>query len=268
MPPKRKSTSAASASAAPAMTQAAIRKLVTDSVVATLEAQAANMANANNTNRNPEPKEVHVARKLFSRSNCTEDYKVKFATGTLIEEALSWWNSFAQPIGIEKAYKITCVEFKKLSIKKYCPRTEIQKMEDEFYHLIVKGNNLKTYRERTLCKSVPKDHYQQCQGRAYMLRNRNAHQDPNIVTGIYLEMSSFCSPSDGEEVRREKTRRYPNSQRTPKSFLENLPGLLLIRQVEFQIDLTPGVEPVARAPYRLAPSEMQELSNQLQELTD
>nr|GEW50651.1 ribonuclease H-like domain-containing protein [Tanacetum cinerariifolium] len=43
---------------------------------------------------------------VFSRSNCTEDCKVKFATGTITEEALSWGNSFAQPIGIEKAYKL------------------------------------------------------------------------------------------------------------------------------------------------------------------
>ncbi|GJS70511.1 putative reverse transcriptase domain-containing protein [Tanacetum coccineum] len=51
-------------------------------------------------------------------------------------------------------------------------------------------------------------------------------------------------------------------------FPENLPGLPPVRQVEFQIDLIPGTTPVARAPYRLAPSEMQELSNQLQELSD
>ncbi|GJY11734.1 putative reverse transcriptase domain-containing protein [Tanacetum coccineum] len=51
-------------------------------------------------------------------------------------------------------------------------------------------------------------------------------------------------------------------------FPEDLPGLPPIRQVEFQIDLIPGAAPVARTPYRLAPSEMQELSNQLQELTD
>ncbi|GJV62520.1 putative reverse transcriptase domain-containing protein [Tanacetum coccineum] len=51
-------------------------------------------------------------------------------------------------------------------------------------------------------------------------------------------------------------------------FPEDLPGLPPIRQVEFQIDLIPGAAPVARAPYRLAPSEMQELSNQLQELSD
>ncbi|GJY99128.1 reverse transcriptase domain-containing protein [Tanacetum coccineum] len=54
----------------------------------------------------------------------------------------------------------------------------------------------------------------------------------------------------------------------PEVFLEDLPGLPPICQVEFQIDLILGATPVARAPYRLDPSEMQELSNQLQELAD
>ncbi|GJV12761.1 reverse transcriptase domain-containing protein [Tanacetum coccineum] len=125
-----------------AMTQAAIKKLVADNVFAALEAQAANMANTDNTTR---LREAPIARQLFSRSNYTEDCKVKFATGTLIEESISWWNSFAQPIRIEEAFKITWVEFKKLLIKKHCPRTKVQKMEDEFYHLTVKGNDLKTY---------------------------------------------------------------------------------------------------------------------------
>nr|GFC03887.1 hypothetical protein [Tanacetum cinerariifolium] len=58
MAPKRTSTSAA-----PAMTQAAIRNLVVDSVVGTLEVQAANMANTDNTIRNTRPRETHVARK-------------------------------------------------------------------------------------------------------------------------------------------------------------------------------------------------------------
>ncbi|GJT27659.1 reverse transcriptase domain-containing protein [Tanacetum coccineum] len=189
MPPKRTSTSEA-----PAMTQAAIRKLVAYSVATALEAQAATMANANNTNRNTGEREAPVARKcsykefmscqpinfkgtegavglirwfertelVFSHSNCTEDYKVKFATGTLTKEALSWWNYFVQPIGIEEAYKITWVEFKKLLIKKYYPRTKVQKIEDEFYLLTVKGNNLKTYVRRlqeleTLCPTMVPD---------------------------------------------------------------------------------------------------------------
>nr|GEY85739.1 retrovirus-related Pol polyprotein from transposon 17.6 [Tanacetum cinerariifolium] len=60
---KRNSISAASTSDAPAMNQAAIRRLIVDSVTTALEAQAANMANADNTNRNPEPREGPVARK-------------------------------------------------------------------------------------------------------------------------------------------------------------------------------------------------------------
>ncbi|GJW51048.1 putative reverse transcriptase domain-containing protein [Tanacetum coccineum] len=51
-------------------------------------------------------------------------------------------------------------------------------------------------------------------------------------------------------------------------FPEELPGLPPTRQVEFQIDLMPGAAPVARAPYRLAPFEMKELSEQLLELSD
>ncbi|GJT65794.1 hypothetical protein Tco_1017274 [Tanacetum coccineum] len=151
MAPKRTSISAA-----PPMTQAAIKKLVADSVAAALKAQTATMANTDNTTRNTRQRETPIARKcsykefmncqpfnfkgtegavglirwfeqtesVFLLSNCTEDCKVKFATGTLTEEALSRWNSFAQPIGIEEAYKISWSEFKKILIKKYCPRTE------------------------------------------------------------------------------------------------------------------------------------------------
>nr|GEX57575.1 reverse transcriptase domain-containing protein [Tanacetum cinerariifolium] len=128
MPPKRTSTSEA-----PAMTQAAIKKLVADSAFVALEAQGANMANTDNTT---EPRETPV------------DCKVKFATGTLTEDTLSWWNSYAKPIGIEQADKIAWSKLKRLLTNKYCPRTEVKKIEDEFYELIVKGNDLKTYIRR------------------------------------------------------------------------------------------------------------------------
>ncbi|GJR48459.1 putative reverse transcriptase domain-containing protein [Tanacetum coccineum] len=117
-----------STSEAPAMTQAAIKKLVADSIYVVLEAQAANMANTDNTTR---PREAPVARSVATwsfmrlpthhlQSNCIEDFKVKFATGTLTEEALFWVGILLAKylIGIEEAYKITWVEFKKLLIRK------------------------------------------------------------------------------------------------------------------------------------------------------
>ncbi|GJY13785.1 putative reverse transcriptase domain-containing protein [Tanacetum coccineum] len=68
-----------------------------------------------------------------------------------------------------------------------------------------------------------------------------------------------------EEKRLEDV---PIVQDFPEVFPEDFPGLPPMRQVEFQIDLVPGAAPMARAPYRLAPTELQELSTQLQELSD
>ena len=65
-------------------------------------------------------------------------------------------------------------------------------------------------------------------------------------------------PSTVEEV--------PIVREFPDVFPEELPGVPPERQVEFRIDLIPGAAPIAKAPYRLAPPEMQELSSQLQEL--
>ncbi|GKA07306.1 reverse transcriptase domain-containing protein [Tanacetum coccineum] len=172
MPPKRTSTSET-----PAITLDAIQQLITNGITTALEAQATTMANADNPNRNTGSREIPVAKRgnykeflsyqpvyfngtkgavdlirwfertelVFSRSNCAEENKVKFTTGTLTDDALSWWNAYAQPIGIDQANQITWTELKKLLTNKYCPRTEVKKMEDEFYNLVVKGNDLKTY---------------------------------------------------------------------------------------------------------------------------
>ncbi|GKF69496.1 hypothetical protein Tco_0202553 [Tanacetum coccineum] len=65
-----------------------------------------------------------------------------------------------------------------------------------------------------------------------------------------------------------KTQKYLLKGYFPKVFSEDLPGILPTRQVEFQIDLVPGAATVAWVPYQLATSEMKELSDQLQELSD
>nr|GEV97838.1 putative reverse transcriptase domain-containing protein [Tanacetum cinerariifolium] len=285
MAPKRTSTSAA-----PAMTQAAIRKIVVDSVFAALETQAANMVNADNTNRNTELREAPVEIKCSYKEFMSYkpfNFKVKFATGILTEEALSWWNSLAQPIGIEEAYKITWYEFKKLLTKKYYPRTEVKKMEDEFYNLTVKGNDLKTYVRRfqelaVLCPTmVPSSEKmmevfigglpRSIEGNVTASKPQTLEEAITITQRIICDEKVVHIPISGETliIRDEKLLEdIPVVREFLEVFPEDLPGLPPVRQVEFQIDLIPGAAPVARAPYRLAPLEMQELSNQLQELAD
>ncbi|GJZ19358.1 reverse transcriptase domain-containing protein [Tanacetum coccineum] len=133
MPPKRTSTSET-----PAITLAAIQQLINDGISSALKAQAASMASASNPNRNTGP----------TGTPCAEEDRVTFATGTLTDDTLSWCNSYAKPIGIEQANRITWTKLKRLLTNKYYPRTEVKKMEDEFYNLVVKGNDLKTYIRR------------------------------------------------------------------------------------------------------------------------
>nr|GFB72950.1 reverse transcriptase domain-containing protein [Tanacetum cinerariifolium] len=59
-----------------------------------------------------------------------------------------------------------------------------------------------------------------------------------------------------DKLEKKRLEDVPIVRNFPKVFPKGLPGLPLTRPVEFQIDLVPGAAPVARAPYRLAPSEM------------
>nr|GEV15260.1 putative reverse transcriptase domain-containing protein [Tanacetum cinerariifolium] len=380
------------------MSQASIRKLVADSVAAALEIQTTTMAEADNSIRNTRPREIPITKK--------GNYK------EFISCQPFYFNGTKGVVGL----------IRWLLTNKYCPQTEIKKMEDEFYNLSVKGNDLKTYVRRfqelvVLCPNmVPnneklievfisilprsiegnataskrqtleeainiaqrnkgpatgsnlqpvfvichahgeKGHYQsQCSKtninanrRTYLLKDKNAHQDPNVVTGTFLlnhhpartlfdsgADRSFASISfasilnippitldttynikvaDGNLISSntviqgctltllnqpfeinlmpiklgsfdvvtgmdwlskyhakiicyEKVVHIPIEDET-LIIQEELPGLPPVRQVEFQINLIPKATIVARAPYRLAPSKMQELSNQLQELAD
>nr|GEU56406.1 hypothetical protein [Tanacetum cinerariifolium] len=96
---------------------------------------------------------------------------------------------------------------------------------------------------------------------------------PFNIDLMLVEMGSFdvISARIGYREGKSKKKRIENIpivRDFPEIFHEDLPGLLSTRQVVFQIDLIPGAAPVARVPYRLAPSEMNELSKQLKELSN
>ncbi|GJS30137.1 putative reverse transcriptase domain-containing protein [Tanacetum coccineum] len=182
-------------------------------------------------------------------------------------------------------------------------------MEDEFYHLTVKGNDLKAYVRRfqelaTLCPIMVPDSEKMIEvfigglpqsiegnGATLTLLNQSFKIDLmpiklgsfDVVIGM-----DWLSNYHARIICNEKVNHIPINDETliirvqvmkkksdenrleyipvvkefPKGFPEDLHGLPPVRQVEFQINLIPGAAPVARAPYRLAPSEMHELSNE------
>ncbi|GJY74210.1 putative reverse transcriptase domain-containing protein [Tanacetum coccineum] len=354
---------------------------------------------------------------VFHISNCPKRYQVKYATCTLLNSALTWWNAHKRTIGADAAFAMSWRELMKLMTEVYCPRNEIQKMESELWNLTVKNNDLAAYTQRfqeltMMCtKMVPEEedrptrlqdavyiannfmdqklkgyavknaknkrrkynkvghmtrdcmnvvattatqralvvnqrvptcfkcgrqgHYRsecpklknqtrgnkagkktdEARGKAYFRRHHRHGlisvpscgnrfdekivwipygNEGLIVQGdrsgkekksklsiilctktqkyikkgcqIFLAQVTKKETKDKSEEKRLKD--VPIVRDFPEVFPEDFPGLPPTRQVEFQIDLVPGAAPVARAPYRVASSKLQELSTQLQELSD
>ncbi|GJU37597.1 putative reverse transcriptase domain-containing protein [Tanacetum coccineum] len=101
-----------------------------------------------------------------------------------------------------------------------------------------------------------------------MSTNHNVTSSRSNGKGCQVFLAQISAKKEEDKSEGKQIKDVPIVRDFPKVFPEDLPGLPLARPVEFQIDLIPGAAPVARAPYRLAPSKMKELSEQLQELSD
>ncbi|GKB73177.1 putative reverse transcriptase domain-containing protein [Tanacetum coccineum] len=89
-----------------------------------------------------------------------------------------------------------------------------------------------------------------------------------IQKGCQVYLAQVTSKKVEDKSEEKRLEDVPIVREFLEVFPEDLPGLPPAQKVEFQIDLVPGAAPIAQAPYRLAPAEMQELSTQLQELSD
>ncbi|GJZ48915.1 putative reverse transcriptase domain-containing protein [Tanacetum coccineum] len=284
---------------------------------------------------------------VFHISNFPQKYQVKYATCTLLNSALTWWNSHKRAIRFEAAYAMKWTKLMKLMTEVYCPRNEIQKMETELWNLTMKGNDLTAYTRRfqelvLLCTRMVSDEEDKVERfiegnktgnkirsneattKAYAIGGGGANPDYNVVTGTFLLNNCYASMLfDSDADRSFVSSTFSALLDVAPSTLDtsyavelangrisetnvihrgctlgllghpfnidlipvelgsfdviigddcnsgkDLRGLPPARQVEFQINLVPAAAPIARAPCRLAPAKMQELSIQLQELSD
>nr|GEX23798.1 putative reverse transcriptase domain-containing protein [Tanacetum cinerariifolium] len=106
--------------------------------------------------------------------------------------------------------------------------------------------------------------------RVYAVGRTGTDPDANVVTKKYMMkgfpilLAHITTKEVEDKSEKKQLEDVPIVRNFPEVFPEDFPGLPLTRPVEFQIDLVP----VARAPYRLAPSEMKELAEQIKELSD
>nr|GEU49814.1 putative reverse transcriptase domain-containing protein [Tanacetum cinerariifolium] len=221
MPPKKTSISEA-----PTMTPVAIRQLVANSVTAALEAQAANMANDDNTNRNPKPKEALVARKCsYKEFMICQPFNFKGSEGAV---GLIYWFERAESVSSHS----NCTKDCKVKVA---------------------TGNVTASKPQTLKEAINIAQRLMDQGVTLTLLNQ-----PFKIDLMPIKLDSFdvvigmdwLSKYHAKIIYDEKVVYIP------------INGETLIIQGDRR------AAPVARAPYILAPSEMQELSDQLQEIDD
>nr|GEU80299.1 putative reverse transcriptase domain-containing protein [Tanacetum cinerariifolium] len=308
---------------------------------------------------------------VFHISNCPERYRVKYDTCTLLDSALTWWNSHKRTIGTDVAYALSWRDLMKLMTKEEdrvekfigglpdniqgnviaAEPTRLQdvvRIANNLMDKKLKGYAVKNAKNKRRFDTNHRDNRVSCttkdsvllsiitirgldiwqgitgyyqkdcpkvknqnrgnkarvpdvRGKAYVLGGGDANSGSNTV----IDVSYVVELADGrtletitvlrdctlgllghqfnidlmpidlvtkkeieDKLKEKRLEDIPTVRDFPEVFPKDLHGLPPIRQVEFQIDLVPGVAPVARSPYRLAPLEMQELSTQLQELSD
>ncbi|GJU69240.1 probable serine/threonine-protein kinase PIX13 [Tanacetum coccineum] len=100
---------------------------------------------------------IEKMENVIDNSGCAENQKVRYAASSLVNKALTWWNTQVQARGREAAMAMTWNDFKALMVEEFCPSNEMEKLENEFWNHKMVGANHAAYTDRfhELAKLVP-----------------------------------------------------------------------------------------------------------------
>ncbi|GJV98834.1 putative reverse transcriptase domain-containing protein [Tanacetum coccineum] len=222
---------------------------------------------------------VEKMENVQDMSGCSNDQKVKYTAGSFVGKALTWWNSHIRTLSREVAVSMSWNDFKFMMIQEFCPSHEMQKLESELWNHTMVGAGHAAYTDRF--------------HELARLASRQLVEINKVIKGCKLEIEGQIFDIDlipfghrsfdviiGERPE-EKARLLMSAKANerkqeeivvvrdfPEVFPDDLSRLSPIREIKFQIELIPGATPVAKSPYRLAPSKLEELSGQLKELQD
>ncbi|PWA62342.1 reverse transcriptase domain-containing protein [Artemisia annua] len=100
---------------------------------------------------------VEKMEQVMDISGCTEGQKVKYAASSLVNKALTWWNTQIQARGRIAAMSMTWEDLKALMVEEFCPSNEMQKLEEELWNHTMVGANHAGYTDRfhELARMVP-----------------------------------------------------------------------------------------------------------------
>ncbi|GKC66193.1 putative reverse transcriptase domain-containing protein [Tanacetum coccineum] len=225
---------------------------------------------------------VEKMESVQDMNGCGDNQKVKYAAGSFVNKALTWWNSQIRTLEMEPSTIQKAVQIAGTLTDEALRNRNVNPINVETQLLGLEPNDLGFSYEIEIASGqlveidkVIKGCKLEIEGYVFdinLIPFRSGSFDTIIGT-------DWLSNHKAEIICHEKVVRMPlpGSKKQeeiivvrdyPKVFLDDLLGLPPSREIKFHIELVPGAIPVVKSPYRLTPYEMEELSGQLKELQD
>nr|GEX86332.1 hypothetical protein [Tanacetum cinerariifolium] len=179
---------------------------------------------------------IEKVEQVFEICKCAEEDKVMFATSTFEGRALTWWKGNVHTLGLVNANRIPWTQFKSMMTTEYCPATEIQRMEEEFWTLTLKGDDIEAYNNRfhelaLMCPNlVPnekkkierymKGFPKRIKGNITSARPTTLHEAVNLAQELVEQaVQGKASRANKNNKRRweEHQRNHPNNNNNPNN---------------------------------------------------
>ncbi|GJZ75270.1 putative reverse transcriptase domain-containing protein [Tanacetum coccineum] len=220
---------------------------------------------------------IEKMESVHDMSGCSINQKVKYIIGSFVGKALTWWNSQICTLSLEVAISMSWNDFKFMLIQEFCPSHEVQKLESELWNHAMVGAGHAAYTDRfhELARLVPhlvtpESMMIERNGSIKKVEKRGNKCARNVNPVIARNptvMAMFMSVVVPNHVRPALPRVQGHMESASRETMDKVVGELMLGSREAR-PLIPGATPVAKSPYRLAPSELEELSGQLNELQD
>ncbi|XP_023755609.1 uncharacterized protein LOC111904062 [Lactuca sativa] len=160
-------------------------------------------------------RQIEKVESVFEICECPEEVKVKFSACTFVDQALTWWNGHVEAMTLPISNVMPWAKLKEMLMVEYCPRSEIQKMEQELWNLTVRNSDIDAYISRLTELSLL------CPGNVTAANPENFDSAKRLANKLYDHNNKKGKKQGKLKARRRVITRRENNKRKERQGSES-----------------------------------------------